>query len=164
MRATVHPNGRVVFRDMVFKAALGARGVRLHKEEGDEATPAGILPLRRILYRADKGPPPQCAVPIEPIGQDDGWCDDPDHRDYNRMVRLPFDGRCEELWRSDPLYDIVGVLGWNDSPVQKRRGSAIFLHVARHDWAPTQGCVALPLPDLRRLLAAGMTELHVLES
>ena len=81
-----------------------------------------------------------------------------------REIRLPHEARHEELWRRDAVYDVIAVLGWNDSPVQKRRGSAIFLHVARHDWAPTQGCVALPLPDLRRLLAAGVTELHVLES
>ena len=136
----------------------------VHKEEGDEATPAGILPLRRVLYRADRVPPPVCAVPVEPIGREDGWCDDPMHRDYNKMIRIPHDARHEELWRTDGLYDIVGVLGWNDAPVQKNRGSAIFLHVARTDYAPTQGCIAVALADLQRVLAAGVTELLVLES
>ncbi len=56
---------------------------------------------------------------------------------------------------ADGLYDVVGVLGWNDAPVVRERGSAIFLHVARADWAPTEGCVAMALPDLVRLLAAG---------
>ena len=59
------------------------------------------------------------------------------------------------------IYDVVGVLGWNDAPVVRGRGSAIFLHVARPDYAPTQGCVALALPDLRRVLAMGVTELLV---
>ena len=162
MQAIVRPTGHLILRGQTFRAALGVRGVRVHKEEGDEATPAGILPLRRVLYRADRVPPPHCAVPIEPIARDDGWCDDPHSRFYNRMIRLPHDDRHEELWRGDPLYDIVGVLGWNDSPVQKHRGSAIFLHVARSDYEPTQGCVALSLPDLRAVLAAGVTELLVL--
>ncbi len=71
------------------------------------------------------------------------------------MIRLPHDGHYEELWRQDALYDVVGVLGWNDAPVQRGRGSAIFLHVARADYAPTEGCIALALDDLRRVLARG---------
>jgi L,D-peptidoglycan transpeptidase YkuD (ErfK/YbiS/YcfS/YnhG family) len=162
MEAIVHPDGRLVVRGAVFRVALGAGGVRADKQEGDGATPAGVLPLRRVYYRADRGRAPDCAVPVEPIAPTDGWCDDPWHRDYNHYVRLPHDGRCEELWRSDGVYDIVGVLGWNDAPVQRGRGSAIFLHVARPDYAPTEGCVALAPADLRRVLAAGVTELLVL--
>ena len=76
---------------------------------------------------------------------------------------MPHHARHEELWGKDGLYDIVAVLGWNDSPMRKNRGSAIFLHVARPDYAPTQGCVALALPDLRAVLAAGVKELLVLD-
>lgn len=54
------------------------------------------------------------------------------------------------------------MLGWNDAPVQRSRGSAIFLHVARPDYAPTEGCIALALGDLERILAAGLTDLLVL--
>jgi L,D-peptidoglycan transpeptidase YkuD (ErfK/YbiS/YcfS/YnhG family) len=32
-------------------------------------------------------------------------------------------------------------------------GSAIFLHIARPDFAPTAGCVALAAADLEALLA-----------
>ena len=117
MQALVHPDGRLVLRNEAFRAALGRSGVRVHKQEGDGATPVGLLPLRRVLYRLDRLPPPDCAVPIEPIAETDGWCDDPTHRDYNRPVRLPHEARCEELWRQDGLYDVVGVLGWNDAPV-----------------------------------------------
>jgi len=163
MRAVVHPDGRLVLRNEVFRAALGRAGVRVHKLESDGATPAGLLPLRRVLYRLDRLPAaPDCAVPIEPIADTDGWCDDPMHRDYNRLVSLPHEARCEELWRQDGLYDVVGVLGWNDAPVERGRGSAIFLHAARHDYGPTGGCIALALPDLLRALAAGVTELLVL--
>jgi len=70
----------------------------------------------------------------------------------------------EELWRQDNLYDLVGVLGWNDAPVERGRGSAIFLHVASPDYGPTEGCVALALGDLQRVLAAGLGELMVLPS
>src|ERR1700733_6797103 len=162
MQADVHPDGRIVLRNSIFRAALGRAGVLVNKMGGDGATPAGILPLLRVLYRVDRLHAPECALPIEPIADNDGWCDDPSHRDYNRMVRLPHDGRCEALWRQDNLYDVVAVLGWNDAPVKRDRGSAIFLHVAPPDYGPTEGCVALAMPDLLRLLAAGVTELIVL--
>jgi len=146
-----------------MRAALGRGGVRgIDKQEGDGATPAGVLPLRRVLYRADRMPVPACAVPVEPIAPDDGWCDDVQHADYNRMVRLPHAARHEVLRRQDELYDVIGVLGWNDAPVRRGLGSAIFLHVARADYAPTEGCVALALPDLRQVLAMGVTQLLVL--
>ena len=161
MQAEVFPDGRLLLHGAVFRAALGRGGVRRDKQEGDGATPAGVLPLRRVLYRADRVSAPDCAVAVEPIAQTDGWCDDVSARDYNRPIRLPHDARHEELWRTDGLYDIVGVLGWNDAPVERRRGSAIFLHVARPDYAPTEGCIALSLPDLRRVLAMGVTALRV---
>ena len=161
MQALVHPDGRLVLREQVYRAALGRGGVRLDKLEGDGATPVAVLPLRRLLYRADRVRAPECAVAVEPIAPDDGWCDDPAERDYNRMIRLPHDGHYEELWRRDALYDVIGVLGWNDAPVERGRGSAIFLHVARSDHGPTEGCVALALPDLLWVLSAGVTELLV---
>jgi L,D-peptidoglycan transpeptidase YkuD (ErfK/YbiS/YcfS/YnhG family) len=164
MDAIVHPDGRLTWRGQTLRCALGQRGVTAEKTEGDGATPAGLLPLRRVFYRADRVSPPRCQLPVEPIAQTDGWCDDPSQRDYNCLVRLPQDAHHEELWRQDALYDVIAVLGWNDRPVVKGRGSAIFLHVARPDYGPTEGCVALALPDLLRILAEGVTALHVLAS
>ncbi len=160
--ATVFPDGRLALAGRTYRAALGRGGVRTDKQEGDGATPAGLLPLRRVLYRADKLPIPRTTLPREPIAETDGWCDDPGHPDYNRPVQLPHPARCEELWRRDAVYDIVAVLGWNDAPVERGRGSAIFLHVARADYAPTEGCVALALADLTAILAAGTTALRVI--
>ena len=160
-QALVRADGWLMLQDRRLRVALGRAGVTPHKQEGDGATPAGVLPLRRVLYRADRVGPPECGVPIEPIVETDGWCDDPAHPGYNRMVRLPHEARHEELWRADSLYDVIGVLGWNDAPVVRGRGSAIFLHVARRDYAPTEGCVAMALPDLLWLLAAGLTELVI---
>jgi L,D-peptidoglycan transpeptidase YkuD (ErfK/YbiS/YcfS/YnhG family) len=67
-------------------------------------------------------------------------------------VRLPFGGRHERLWREDEIYDLLVVLGHNDDPVVAGLGSAIFLHVARGDDRPTEGCVALVHADLARVL------------
>ncbi len=161
--ATVHHDGWIAYGGQTWRAAIGRGGVRADKREGDGATPPGLLALRRVLYRADRVPRPEAAVPVEPIAPTDGWSDDPQHADYNRMVTLPHPGRHETLWRDDGVYDVVGVLGWNDAPVVRGRGSAIFLHVARPDFAPTEGCVAVARPDLLAVLAAGLTAIRVLD-
>ena len=161
MRATVTAGGFLLLRSETFRTVLGRAGIRADKREGDGATPAGVLPLRRVLYRADRRPAPVCAVAVQPIGRSDGWCDDPAHPAYNRPVRLPIDASAEALWLADHVYDILGVLGWNDDPVVRGLGSAIFLHVARDDFSATAGCVALAAGDLLRVLASGLTEIAV---
>ena len=82
----------------------------------------------------------------------DGWCDDPGDAAYNRPVALPYKARAERLWREDGLYDLVVLLGYNDDPVVPGKGSAIFLHIARDDYGPTEGCVALSRADLLEVL------------
>jgi L,D-peptidoglycan transpeptidase YkuD (ErfK/YbiS/YcfS/YnhG family) len=85
----------------------------------------------------------------------DGWCDHPFDRNYNRPVRHPYPASAEALWRVDDLYDVVGVLGHNHRPRVHGAGSAVFLHLACADFAPTAGCVALRRRDILRLLATG---------
>ncbi len=162
MIADVSADGRLVFAGRIYRCALGAAGITDHKMEGDSATPRGLLPLRRVLYRADRiRPPPAACVPLEPLAPTDGWCDAPYDRAYNRPVSLPYDASHEALWRTDALYDVIGVLGWNDQPVERSRGSAIFLHVARPDYGPTAGCVALAREDLLGLLKARLSGVSV---
>lgn len=144
------------------RTAIGETGRTGNKREGDRATPTGLLRLTRVLYRAGRVRPPRCAVPMEPIGPDDGWCDDPLDKRYNRKIKIPYSGHHEPLWREDSIYDIIGVLDWNMAPVLPHRGSAIFLHLATPDYAPTAGCIALSLPDLRACLEAGLTAIHVI--
>ena len=136
-----------------WRCTLGAGGVREDKVEGDAATPAGSYPLRRIYFRNDRLVLPKVRLPARPIAEHDGWCDDPADPAYNRPVPLPYPARHERLWREDEIYDLLIVLGHNDDPVVPGLGSAIFLHIARPDWGPTEGCVALAWADLEALLA-----------
>lgn len=136
-----------------FRAAFGQGGIREDKREGDGATPAGDWPLRYLFYRADRLPRPATRLEAVPLGRAYGWCDDPaDAAHYNRLVLFPHASHAEALWRKDPLYDVIGVIGYNDAPPVPGRGSAIFLHVAAADYGPTAGCIALALPDLLSLL------------
>lgn len=133
--------------------ALGRSGIGFDKREGDGRTPAGTWRVVRLLYRADHLPRPVTRLPARPIGLMDGWCDDPEDRRYNRPVRLPVAARHERLRRDDGLYDLVIVLDHNQRPRVRGRGSAVFIHVARPGLTPTEGCVALPCLELRRLVA-----------
>jgi L,D-peptidoglycan transpeptidase YkuD (ErfK/YbiS/YcfS/YnhG family) len=140
--------------DRKVRCALGPAGVMpaADKREGDGASPAGVWPIRRALWRPDRGPPPQTAVALAAMGHDDGWCDDPADPAYNQPVTLPYPASAEAMWREDGIYDIVVVLGHNDDPPVPGMGSCIFLHLAREDYSPTQGCVAVSREDLEDLL------------
>lgn len=144
---------QVAGRARTGRCAIGRSGVSDTKKEGDGTTPAGRYPYRRVLYRRDRIPAPECALPLSPISPDDGWCDAPPDPAYNRPVMLPYPGSAEHLWRDDFLYDLIVVLGYNDAPVIPGRGSAIFLHLAAPDYRATEGCVALALDDLLAVLA-----------
>jgi L,D-peptidoglycan transpeptidase YkuD (ErfK/YbiS/YcfS/YnhG family) len=135
------------------RAALGKSGLSHAKREGDGATPIGIFPLRRLLYRADRLPMPRTGLPVSAIHPSDGWSDDPRDMLYNQAVPLPHPYSHERLLRDDDVYDLIVPLGYNDDPPIAGLGSAIFLHCARPDYAPTEGCVAVARDDLLTLLA-----------
>jgi len=141
----------------LYRCAFGRAGIAADKREGDGATPMGRFALRRVFFRPDRGPRPATALATVPLTPDLGWCEDPSSARYNRLVRLPASSRHERphdhMWRDDRLYDICVEIAYNDDPVVKGRGSAIFLHLARPGYAPTQGCIAVGERDMRRLLA-----------
>lgn len=136
-----------------WRCAVGRSGFTADKREGDGATPLGVWPLRRLLYREDRLARPQTGLACQAIAPDDGWCDAPDDPAYNQPVRLPYGASHEVLYRDDALYDLVVVLGYNDAPPMTGLGSAIFLHLARENYSGTEGCVALAQDDLLTLLA-----------
>lgn len=132
---------------------MGRSGMGALKREGDGATPIGDLMLISGYFRRDRLPRPTTVVPLAPIRNDAGWCDAPEHPAYNRPIRLPFAASHEDMCRADHLYDMVMVLDWNIRSRRRGRGSAIFLHLAKPGFQPTEGCVALTPKAMRRLLA-----------
>lgn len=146
--------GVLTFMGKKYPCTLGRAGIIPHdiKREGDGGTPAGLWPLREIYYRADRLAAPKTGLPLLPLGADFGWCEKPDHPDYNRRVILPHLAATDKMTRDDNLYDIVVVVGYNDAPVVANKGSAIFIHLARPDFSPTAGCVGLRLEHLTEIL------------
>jgi L,D-peptidoglycan transpeptidase YkuD (ErfK/YbiS/YcfS/YnhG family) len=151
-RAGERSRGWLVAGPFRLPCALGKGGVLALKREGDGASPRGRFLLRRVWLRpgATIGLKPR--LPWRYTAPHDGWCDDPRHPRYNRPVALPFPASAERMWRDDHLYDIVIEIGWNDRPAIRGRGSAIFMHLARPGYAPTEGCVALSRKHMLMLL------------
>ncbi len=137
---------------LTFSCALGTKGIRSDKREGDRATPRGSFKLLKVLLRRDRGVGGPLRLQNAAIQPDDGWCDDARAPAYNRPIRLPSAVGHEKLCRDDRVYDVVIVLDHNQRPRVRGRGSAIFFHLARPGYQPTEGCVAISAADMRRLL------------
>ncbi len=159
MLITVNTNNKILsVGNFSCTCAIGKNGVVEYEngQEGDGKTPLGVYDLRFGLYRADRVKLPKTSLDFWPLQTDDGWCDAPNDPAYNRFVRLPYNASCERLWRNSNVYDIIIVLGHNDSPPIANMGSAIFLHLAREkhkqDYNPTQGCIAIAKNDMLKLL------------
>jgi L,D-peptidoglycan transpeptidase YkuD (ErfK/YbiS/YcfS/YnhG family) len=171
----------VVATHTSYPCQVGKSGVLADKKEGDGATPAGDFPIREIFYRADKLSKDDIArleavrkkgLPVHVLTPDDGWSDDPRSPFYNQHVSiaeylktsLP-NPSYEKLWRDDDVYDIIVVIGYNDQPVVKGKGSAIFMHlqrrVANGDIAPTIGCVSFAPSDLMDIIATLTPETYI---
>ncbi len=145
--------GLLMAGGLTVPCALGRLGIGRKAREGDGLTPLGRWRAVAAYYRADRLPRPATALPLRALKPDDGWCDDPTDRRYNRPVRLPFGGSHERLWRDDRLYDVIVVLDVNLAHPRKGAGSAIFLHIAGAGFPPTAGCIAIAPDAMRRLLA-----------
>lgn len=135
-----------------IRAAVGAAGVSSTKQEGDMATPAGTFPLPFGMWRPDRIKLPDTDLPMRPLQQAHAWVDDPNDPKYNQLVELPYPAHTEEMWRADGIYDLLAVVGYNMNPTQPGAGSAIFLHIARPNFAPTEGCVAIERSALLKLI------------
>ena len=133
--------------------ALGRGGIKANKREGDGATPRGRFRLKGLWWRAGRHPRPSTLLPVTRIKPDDGWCENPIDRHYNRPIKVPAGSKADRLARQDDLYDFIVEIDHNTRPRIAGRGSAVFMHVARPQFKPTAGCVALDMNALRRLLA-----------
>jgi L,D-peptidoglycan transpeptidase YkuD (ErfK/YbiS/YcfS/YnhG family) len=152
-RPATASHGLLLAGPLCIPVVLGRAGIRANKREGDGATPRGLFRLIALWWRADRRPRPPSRLPARRIERTLAWCEDPEDPRYNRAFRRSENDEGDRLWRDDRLYDLIVELSHNRRPRVARRGSAVFLHVARPDRTPTAGCVALAAPVLARLLA-----------
>jgi L,D-peptidoglycan transpeptidase YkuD (ErfK/YbiS/YcfS/YnhG family) len=144
--------GWLIAGGTALPVALGRGGIKANKREGDGGTPRGTFRLVRLWWRSERSTRPPTLLPSRRIKSDDGWCEDPASRHYNRPVKVPPGSTADRLARADHLYDFIIELDHNTRPRIAGRGSAVFIHAARPQFAPTAGCVALDIHALRKLL------------
>jgi L,D-peptidoglycan transpeptidase YkuD (ErfK/YbiS/YcfS/YnhG family) len=145
-------NKFLYFQKYKLRCSIGKRGISIKKKEGDKRTPKGEFKLRYILYRKDRVFDLQTRLKKIKIDKKMGWCDDPKSSYYNKIIKYPFKYRSEKLWRKDNIYDIIIIIDYNLNPVIKNKGSAIFLHIAKRNYNPTDGCIAVSKKNIRLLV------------
>lgn len=137
-----------------WTAWLGIRGISEHKREGDLKTPSGAFGIQPVMYGL--GANPGVRYRYHRIVCGDWWVEDPRSPFYNRFrhvacgAKPPFRTTSEDMSKSPTAYRHLAVIDYNTHPIVPGRGSGIFLHVSHGN--ATLGCVALPLPQLDRLL------------
>ena len=134
------------------KCAVGKRGIGIKKKEGDFITPIGKFKILFMLYRKDRVGSIKSKINKFPIKKNMAWCNDPDSKFYNKLINLPSAYKYEKLYRKENTYDIILVLNFNRSPIKAGKGSAIFVHVAKKNYKPTEGCIALKKKNLKRII------------
>ena len=145
-------NKFISYNNYKVKCAVGKRGISIKKKEGDFITPKGTFKIKEIFYRKDRVENLITRLKKTVIRKNMGWCDDPKSKKYNKLIYFPFKHSAEKFYRSDNIYDIILVLNFNMNPVKKNKGSAIFIHVAKKSFQPTQGCIALNKIELIKLV------------
>lgn len=147
-----HPTQGILILDgKPYPCALGRGGIGINKREGDGRTPLARMRIMSAYIR-DRKFMRRSRIQLSPIPNDLGWCEVPGDRNYNRPVKIPYAVSHERMRRGDDLYDACIVLDWNIRPRIQGRGSAIFFHLARDGFTPTQGCVGISAKLMARIL------------
>ena len=142
----------LTYQNNKVKCAIGKRGIGKKQKEGDQITPRGTFRIKNILYRKDKINYFRSVIKKTPIKKNMGWCDDPKSKNYNKLIKYPFNYKSEKLYRSNNIYDIILVLDFNMHPIKKNKGSAIFIHISNNKYSSTKGCIAIKKKELLRLI------------
>jgi L,D-peptidoglycan transpeptidase YkuD (ErfK/YbiS/YcfS/YnhG family) len=148
----INKSGYLKYKNLKFRCALGKTGIGKKKIEGDSITPRGKFNIVKIYYRSDRLKKISSKFKLIKISKNKGWCDDPNSKSYNQLIKLPTKYNYEKLYRKDNMYDLLIVLSYNMSPIIKNKGSAIFIHIARQNYKKTSGCVAIKKTHLIKLI------------
>ena len=144
--------GTIKYKKLRFRCSLGKAGIKKKIKEGDNITPKGKFKILKIYYRSDRIKKFSTRIKIIKIKKNMGWCNDSSSKKYNHLIKIPNKFSHEKLYRKDHIYDIIVVLNYNMNPVIKKKGSAIFMHIAKKNYSKTLGCIGLKKNDLLEIL------------
>ena len=142
----------LLYKGYKLKCCVGKSGIKKAKKEGDLATPKGTFKLGPLYYRKDRIKLPKCKIKKKIIKKNMGWCNDSKSSRYNKEINFPYNYSAEKLYKKENTYDLILLIKYNVSPVIKKRGSAIFLHIAKKNYQPTQGCVAISKKNFLKII------------
>ncbi len=134
-----------------FKCCIGKNGFKKNKIEGDKCTPKGIFTLGTLYFRKDRVNIPNIKLKKKIIKSNMSWCNDPNHKSYNKEIVTNKLIRSEKLFRKDNKYDYLIEINYNKKKTLPNKGSAIFIHLTKN-YKPTAGCIALKKKDFLILL------------
>ena len=141
----------LVCDDFNFKCCIGRKGLTKRKCEGDKKTPRGTFTLGPVFYRKDKFKNLETRLKKVPILKKMGWCDDPIHKKYNKLIQISKIFSHVKLYRHDYKYDLLIPINYNSKNIKPNLGSAIFIHLTKN-FAPTLGCIAIKKTDFLILI------------
>lgn len=139
-----------------YRVNLGAKGMAPlnQKKEGDLKTPSGFYPIPFVFgYHKDI----ETKMKFIEVGRNHVWVCDTSSSEYNRLIvdkegMYTSNQKNEKLYRSDILNKYAIAIGYNMSPVEKGKGSAIFMHVERYPNHKTAGCISMPESKIKELI------------
>lgn len=148
----VKENGKWKKFSSSMQAVVGKNGIGKGKE-GDARTPAGTYLLGTSFGWGKK--PAGMKYPFKSASKYDYWIDDVKSKDYNKWVH--YKGNPNDRWKSferlnHPLYKYAMVIRYNENPIVKGAGSAIFLHIKSSSTKYTLGCVAVSEGNMIKIL------------
>ena len=147
----INKKGFLLFNKKLYKCSLGKNGLSRSKVEGDNYTPVGLYSLGKLYVRTDRIKNLKTHFKYVSIKKTMAWSDDPNSKNYNKLLYTKCE-HTEKLFRKDNLYDLILVIKYNMLPTIPYKGSAIFIHVAKKNYSPTKGCIALDKNDFKEIL------------
>ncbi|MBA1337619.1 MAG: L,D-peptidoglycan transpeptidase YkuD, ErfK/YbiS/YcfS/YnhG family [Pelagibacterales bacterium] len=143
---------RLIYKGYKIRCSIGKSGITKSKKEGDLATPKGKFGLGKLYFRKDRIKIIKCNLKKKAIRRNMGWCDDSRSKRYNKEIIFPNKWNAEKLYRKDAIYDLLINIKYNVQPTIKKKGSAIFLHLANKKFKPTMGCIAISKNNFLKIL------------
>ena len=135
----VNNKGELWYNKICYKSCE-AKAMYESKKEGDGCTPIGTFHINKLFLREDRIKTIITKIKTIPIVKNMAWEDNPRKKNYNKLITLSKNSHRERLYRKDHLYDLILVVEYNTKKIIKGKGSAIFIHIAKPKYKPTQGC------------------------
>ncbi len=126
-----------------------------HKVEGDGKSPAGIFILTSAF--GSKAKPDFVTLPFTQLEESTECVDDVKSASYNKIVDKYKIGNLdwnssEKMLAVGAQYDLGVFVAHNSYPVEKGKGSCIFLHVWKNESSGTAGCTAMKRENIEMVL------------